>query len=274
MSNELYNEIAKQLLTSDRYEEDGNLRQLHIVDLGTITEIENGYATIRSFAQQAGEVVEYFNVEVLYIGSVGGGIDIVPAGSLCLLIRPAIPVLDTQTEELVPNERPYSGSGMKAIPLTNCMDADVHAGWTESGAFQLNTDAGLSIVLDNSQLLIGAKGSTLFRIDKSGAITRMLPKHRCVQKITDTGTTTIYYDDSHNPKFKVEVTMDGVKYYAYENNAWKERHFITNTEAKISFGENTQVDVKDGSALIQTGSNIKIEMDSSAVTVNGHLKVT
>lgn len=292
-TNEIYEEATKTLATSERWLEDGKKRQLHILDLGTIMSIVDGLATVRSYEQQAGQVVIYPNVEVLYIGSVGGGMDIIPAGTLCLLVRTAIPILDTKTELLSPQERPYAGCGLKAIPLTNCSSTDVHFGFDEFGAFQIRTDTGLNITVSNSQLTVDFQGSTLFMIDESGNISRMSSNRTSLLQVTPEGITTTYYkaDDKHDPLFKVTTTEEGVTYYTYEDNAWKKRYNLTNTEGQLSFGEKTNIAVTDKSVSIQTSddvsakltdsaitlqssSSMKIEMSSSAVTINGHLKVT
>lgn len=291
MSNEIFEDLSLSLMTNERWKKDGQDRQLHIVDLGTIVAISDGKATVRGYERQDGKVVVYEDVEVLYIGSIGGGFDIVPAGTLCLLIRTAIPVLDTKTDLVVSLDRPYAGSGMKAIPLSNLAGADVHAGFNEAGDFQFFTDNGLAFTIGNDQASISVKGDVLTIIDSNGTIQHMSPSQKFYQRIDDSGIETIFYDGQNNPLRRTVQASDSISYYIYKNNDWALTFQITNSQGVVKFGDKTQVSVQNeqismttsadvsatltkSAITLQTSDSMKIEMKSDSVTINGHLKVT
>lgn len=274
MQNDFYIDSALSLGVSERSLEWAKQRQMHIVDLGTIMSMEGNRASIRSFDVVDGRVATYHGVEVLFLGTVGGGMDIIPAGTLCLLVRTAIPVIDTHKNTIIPDIMPHAGVGMKAIPLTNAYGADVHMGWDASGFLHLDTDDGISIALSSNQLSMTFGDNMLTCIDKDGTITHIAADLSQYEVIDNKGVSTRIVYQGESESVKIIIDHEDVSYFISQGGSWKEVYAIKKDSIVVTYGQNTKIEAKDGNISMQTSPTINLKMDNSSVTINGHLKVT
>lgn len=93
-----------------------------IVDIGTVTKITGAgnNVDVTSFRTVHGMSVTYNNVEVIY----PAGIRMSLGNALVLIVAPCSCIPDTSTGTSAEGAYPYDGRGMKAIPITNSVEAN------------------------------------------------------------------------------------------------------------------------------------------------------
>lgn len=141
-----------------------------LIDLGFITSIEDGRASVDTCRLNNGLRISYKDVELLYIGNSLGYVNTESTGGLCLLLKPTSNMYNTQDGKVPLSSVPYADSCVKAIPLSNGSDASVMCGFNANGSFYIrpcNSNPLYEVLFQENSCSLSC-GGTSYSLDSGG----------------------------------------------------------------------------------------------------------
>lgn len=263
-----------------------------IVDIGTVTKISEAgnNVNVSSFRTVQGMPVTYNNVEVVY----PAGIRMSLGNALVLVVAPCSCIPDIATGASAEGAYPYDGRGMKAIPITNSIEANRSVSLLNTrDAFTIASDAysfnflqkAISFITNNSikvevtpeAVLLQWKSSLSFSIsdqgvnevfyDADGKTTKLVSHSFAGVETTYIGsdeelTVQQIIDPSSYTKWKWVYTTKAsgdITYTQYSNGS-PINEITVSGDGALSIVHNTNFKIEVGDSIKLTGATGSLEV--------------